>query len=130
MEQPKFKFPKTIAACGDKAYELRIKRLAMQKEVDAIEAEEKALKEHIIQTLPKSEATGVAGRVARATVVTKEVPQVEDWEAFYKHVKKTGEFDLLNRALNKSAVEERWDHGKKVPGVKAFTAVSVSLAKV
>ena len=68
------KFPKTLGACADRVYELRAKRLAAQKDVDAIEAEEKALKEHIINTLPKSETTGVAGKVARVTVVTKQVP--------------------------------------------------------
>ena len=77
-----YKFPKTMGACADRIYELKNKRLAMQKEVDAVEAEEKALKEHIINTLPKSETTGVAGKLARVTVVTKQVPQVKDWEAF------------------------------------------------
>jgi len=125
-----FKFPKTLGACADKIYELRDKRLVAQKLVDAIEAEEKALKEHVINTLPKSEATGVAGKMARATVVTKKVPQVEDWEAFYKHIKKTGDFDLLNRAVSKSAVESRWEAKKVIPGVKAFTAVTLSITKV
>lgn len=125
-----FKFPKTLGACADKIYELRDKRLAAQKLVDAIETEEKALKEHVINTLPKSEATGVAGKLARATVVTKKVPQVEDWEAFYKHVKKTGDFDLLSRSLGKAAIEARWEAKKVVPGVKAFNAVSLSITKV
>ncbi len=125
-----YKFPRHIAACGDRAYELRQKRLAMQREVDAIEAEEKALKEHIINTLPKSEASGVAGKVARTSIVTKTEPQVADWEALYKHVKKTGEFDLLNRAVNKAAAKERWERGVDVPGVVGMTVVSVSLVKV
>lgn len=125
-----YKFPKHIAACGDRAYELRQQRLAMQREVDAIEAEEKALKEHIINTLPKSEASGVAGKVARTTIVTKTEPQVSDWDALYKHVKKTGEFDLLNRAINKAAAKERWERGAEVPGVIGMTVISVSLVKV
>lgn len=123
-------FPKTLGACADKVYELRLMRLDAQKVVDAIETEEKELKEHIINTLPKSETTGVAGKLARVTVVTKQVPQVKDWDSFYKHVKKTGDFDLLQRSLGKAAVEARWEAGKKVPGVKAFTAVTLSINKV
>ena len=130
MAEIKYKFPKALGACADKLYELRQKRLDQQKVVDALEAEEKALKEHIINTLPKSEASGVAGKLARVTVVTKEVPQVKDWDAFYKHVKKTGEFELLGRRLTETAVRERWEAGKQVPGVEAFKAVSVSLNKV
>lgn len=128
--KPKFKFPKTMGACADRLYELRQKRLDEQKKVDAIEAEEKALKEHIINTLPKSEASGVAGKVARVTVITKEVPQVEDWDAFYKFVKKNNAFDLMQKRLTDTAIKERWENGKEIPGVKHFQATTVSLNKV
>jgi len=124
------KFPKTLGACADRIYELRAKRLTAQKEVDAIEAEEKALKEHIINTLPKSETTGVAGKLARVTVVTKQVPQVKDWEAFWKSFNKKTDTDLLQRSLSKAAVEARWEAGKKIAGVEAFTAVTLSINKV
>lgn len=124
------KFPKTLGACADRVYELRAKRLAAQKDVDAIEAEEKALKEHIINTLPKSETTGVAGKVARVTVVTKQVPQVKDWEAFWKSFDKKKDTDMLGRTISKAAIEARWENGKKVAGVEAFTVVSLSINKV
>jgi hypothetical protein len=126
----KYKFPKAMGACADRLFELREKRLEEQKKVDAIEAEEKAIKEHIIQNLPKSEASGVAGKVARVTVITKQVPQVKDWDMFYKHVKKTGEFELLQRRLTDTAIRERWDAGKQVPGVESFNAVTLSINKV
>lgn len=128
--KPKYKWPKSMGLCADKLYELRQARLTQQKIVDALEAEEKALKEHIINTLPKSETSGVAGKVARVTVVSKDVPQVKDWDLFYKHVKKTGEFELMQRRLSDSAINERWDSGKKVPGVEAFKVTSISLNKV
>lgn len=130
MAEVKYKFPKAMGACADKLFELRAKRLAMQKEVDAVEAEEKALKEHIINTLPKSEASGVAGKLARVTVGIKEVPQVKDWAAFYAYVKKTGSFDLMQKRLTDGAIKERWEAGKEVPGVEHFNAVSVSINKI
>jgi hypothetical protein len=130
MAEIKYKFPKAMGACADRLFELREKRLEEQKKVDAIEAEEKAIKEHIIQNLPKSEASGVAGKVARVTVITKQVPQVKDWDVFYKHVKKTGEFELLQRRLTDTAIRERWDAGKQVPGVESFSAVTLSINKV
>ena len=124
------KFPKTMGACADKLYELRNRRLLEQKKVDAIAAEGAALTEHIIQTLPNSEASGIAGKLARVTVVTKEVPQVEDWDLFYKHIKKTGSFDLMQRGLAAAAIKARWEDGKEVPGVKHFNVVSISMGKV
>ncbi len=126
----KYKFPKALGACADKLFELRNKRLAEQKKVDEIAAEETALKNHIIENLPKSEASGVAGKLARVTVVTKQVPQVKDWDAFYKYVKKTGSFDLMQKRLTDAAIKERWEAGKEIPGVEHFNAVSVSINKV
>lgn len=98
--------------------------------MDLLQSEESAIKEHIINTLPKSEASGVAGKLARVTIVTKQIPQVKDWDAFYKYVKKTSSFDLLQRRLTDSAIKERWEAGKEVPGVEHFNAVSVSINKV
>lgn len=127
---PKFKPPKQLGICADMLYTLRQQRFEKQKEVDALASQEKALKEHIINTLPKSEASGVGGKLARVTVVTKDVPQVKDWDAFYKHVKKTGQFELLQRRLTVSAIQERWEDGKEVPGVEHFTVVDVSINKL
>ena len=126
----KYKFPKALGACADKLFELRNKRLTEQKKVDEIASEETALKNYIIENLPKSEASGVAGKLARVTVVTKQVPQVKDWDAFYKYVKKTGSFDLMQKRLTDAAIKERWEAGKEVPGIEHFNVVSVSINKV
>jgi hypothetical protein len=125
-----YKFPKNIGACADKLFELRNKRLEMQKQVDAVESEEKAYKEHIIQTLPKSDASGVAGKLCRVTIVTKKIPQVKDWAKFHAYVKKTGQFELMQKRLADTAIKERWENGKEVPGVECFTTVSVSMNKL
>lgn len=127
---PKYKFPKAMGACADQLFKIREKRKEMQKLVDAVEAEEKALKEHIINNLPKSEASGVAGKLCRVTVITKQIPQVQDWDKFYAHVKKTGDFELLQRRLTDTAVKERWENGKKIPGVESFNAVTLSINKL
>lgn len=129
-EKKKFKFPPKLGACADLLYKLREKRLEEQKKVDLIEEEEKALKEHLIQTLPKSEANGVAGKVARVSIVGKAVPRVADWDKFYKHIKKTGAFELMQRRVSDTAVQERWDAGKPVPGVESFNVTTVSINKV
>jgi len=128
-KRSKLRMPKTIGACADLLYKLRDEKAAAKKVVDAIEADEKMVKEYIIQTLPKSNAEGVTGKVANVAVVRKEVPQVKDWDKFYAHVKRTNAWDLMQRRLSDSAVKERWEAGKKIPGVEVFTAVSVSCTK-
>jgi hypothetical protein len=125
-----FKLPKTVGAAADRLYELKDAKSTLAKQVDAIEEEQTALKNFIIEKLPKSEATGVAGKLARVTVVTKPVPQVKDWDAFWAKFNKKTDTDMLSRSISKAAVQARLDAGKTVPGVEIFNVVSVSLNKV
>lgn len=124
------KFPKTLGTCADMLYELRQKRLAQQKIVDDLQAQETALKDHIIANLPKSDASGVSGKVANVKIAQKDVPQVKDWDAFYKYVIKKKAFELLQRRLNDKAIAERWENKESVPGVESFKVTSVSCTKV
>lgn len=128
--KPVFKLPKTLAQCADLLYETKAARLAQQKVVDELQAKESLLREHLIANLPKSEASGVAGKVARVTIGTDTIPRVDDWDLLWKHVKKTGQFELLQKRVSNVAVEERWEHGKEVPGVGHFKVVKVSLNKL
>ena len=124
------KFPKTMAACADLLFEVKQARLAADKVAAELKSKESQIIEHIINNLPKSEATGVAGKLARATIVVKTIPVVKDWDKFYAYVKKNSAFELLQRRLSESAVEERWEQKKTVPGVETFKRSTVSLTRV
>jgi hypothetical protein len=127
------KLPKSLPACADLYYETRQKRLALQKEVDALQEQETEIKNHLIDSVPKTDASGVMGKTVRITVVTKKRPQVEDWDAFYEYVAKNrtkGSFALMNRAVNSSAVKEIWEAGKVVPGVTSYNVVDISVNKL
>lgn len=121
-----FKLPRTDAERADLLYNTRQQRLALQKEVDALQEQETELSNYFIENLPKSRASGVAGQTARVQLNTKTIPTVEDWSKFYKHVQKTGAFELLQRRLTEKAVTERWDAGERIPGVGRFNVVKVS----
>ena len=129
MAEKKLKFPKELGACADLLFVLKSQRLEAQRIAQDFEAQEKALKEHIINTLPKS-STGASGKTHRVSVVTRTVPQVQDWTKVYAYIKKTGNFQLLQRRLAENAVDELWEANKTIPGVNPFTVVSVSLTKV
>lgn len=78
----------------------------------------------------KDDQRGVTGKVGRVEVKNKEIASVEDWSLFYAAIKKKGEFDLLNKAINQKAVQERWEQGKEIPGVGKFIKKVVSLTGV
>lgn len=122
--------PDKLGRIIDLLYKTRYKRLDENKRIEAMKSFETELKDYLINILPKSEASGVAGKLARAQVTSKKVPQVTDWEAFFAHVAKTKSWDLLIRRVNDSAVVERWEAGKEIPGVGAFTLTNVSVTKL
>lgn len=126
-----FKLPKTPAACADLLYKTREQRLKLQKEAEELESLEKAIKEFLIDTLPKSDAAGITGKLVRVTIVPKSMPQVKDWDEFWKFVKsKKGGMHFMQKRISTQAIEELLDSGIEVPGVEVFNYKSVSLNKV
>ena len=121
--------PKALPACCDLLYKTREDRLKIQKQVDELAKLETRLKERFINELSKAESKGMSGKIARVSIEIKHVPQVKDWDAFYKHIKKTGDFTLLGRSLSKAAVQEQLDAKKVLPGIEIFDAVTVSCVK-
>ena len=119
-----------MAGCADALYTIREQRLVLQREAELLSKNEGLLREHIIATLPKSQATGISGRIANARIERKEVPQIADKAALQKYIKRTGSFELLQNRLSDTAVLERWADGKTVPGVVAFTVLKVSCTKI
>lgn len=121
-------------AAADLLYQLRglSSQLGqLRKPVDeALDPAVKALEEHFVETLSVAEATGVQGAAARVQVTTSAVPTVEDWDKLYAHIARTKSWELLNRAVNREAVRERWDAHKQVPGVGVFNVKRVSCTKL
>jgi len=105
-------------------------RLAEQKRVDALEVEEKRLKDSLIQTLKAAEATSVGGKTAIVRLVIKNEPQASDMDALYAHIRATGEFELLYRRINPASIKERKDVGVDVPGISWFPVETLSLSQV
>lgn len=99
----------------------RLARLELKKQYDALEAEEKKLKQKIIDELR-------AGTPHRGVVLTEKLkPTVADWNALYKHIQATGEFELLQRRVTESAALERWSEGVAIPGVNWFPVFDIKV---
>lgn len=122
--------PETLGACADRLYDIKCEKAALQKQIDTLDEERKAIEEKLIQSLSKSDAGGVLGHKARAAVSTKEVPTVKDWPALYAEILRTQDFSLLQRRVGEAAVAERWAMGEVVPGVEPFQVIKVSVTKL
>jgi hypothetical protein len=124
------KIPKTLGLCADKLLELREAKSALQKQIDGLEENEKALKDHLIENLSANDSTGVLGKRCRAAITVKTVATVKDWDQLYKLILKTKDFSLLQRRVGDAAVRERWEAGETVAGVEPFLVKQVSVTKI
>lgn len=123
------KLPSLPAPCGDLLYQIRDTRHALQKFVELLEKRESSIKEFLINKLPKGKSSGVRGKIAYVEINTKAIPAVKDWPKLYAYIKKNDAFELLQKRVTESAVEERWENGTDVPGVEKFNVVKVSCTK-
>lgn len=139
-------FPASMGALADAFYTKRHERLALQKkqeaELDAVKADENALREFIINEVPKSDQGGLLGAIAKAEIVKKDAYKAADWHKVYGKIvalwnehlkKKTGQedaaFALLQKRLGDGAVKEMWEAGQTVPGVEKYQVIDVSITK-
>lgn len=118
-----------LGECADALYRLREQRLALQRELDGLAAEETRYREHLIAALEQQGLTAVAGQTCRAGLNPTHIGHVSDWAALEEYIIVTGDFSLLQRRLNDAALRERWAEGETVPGVDPFAVTKVSLTK-
>lgn len=126
----KYAVPKQVGAAIDLLYRVRADRKALQAKMEAEKEQEGLIEGKIFDQFGKQEIEGARGKLAQCSIKRSEIPTADDWEAIERHVRKTGEFDLLHRRLTLDAVRQRWAAGKTVPGVEVFHKVGLSLTKV
>lgn len=115
---------------ADQLYAARQLRYTLQHTVESMKKNEKQISDKLRVALAKLEGNTVGGRKARVTLESKPMPKVVNWDALYEHIRKTGEFDLLQRRVGEEAVRERWDKREHVPGVDSEPVAFLSVEKL
>jgi hypothetical protein len=113
----------------DKAYDLRQKRLELQREVDKIKDQENEIRQAIMFELDMHGLAKASGAHASAGITMSIQPQVEDWDSVYRFVAETNRFDLLQKRLSTTAWRELVEEGVKVPGTFVTEVRDISLTK-
>lgn len=124
--KPEIKLPKTPAAVTDLFYKTQQERYALQRQAKALEEVETACREFLINNLPKSEASGISGKVARSWVENKDIVQVQDWPALYGYIaaaakRNPGVWGLLQKRISSEMAAELF--ADKVEGKKLAKAL-------
>lgn len=120
--------PATIGQCADLLHDTQTLRLAMKAEYDAVEAREKELKTHIIDSCTVDQ--GGVGLRYRCEVKSEPTPIIEDWAAFTAAIAAANRFDLIHKRVSTDAIKELWAAGAQVPGIGLMIQKKVSLTKI
>lgn len=120
---------KDLASLADTYYATRERRLALQREVDLIDKEEKTLKGQIIKALKEGEAKAIGGKTVTVTLKTKNVAVAADWDKIHKYIIENDAWDLMQRRLLQSGIDARWEEGVALPGIEAFPVDELSISK-
>lgn len=124
-----YKFPKKLDDCIDRLLELQDRVKDTETTARAIQREYDALENYLLDTLPKPQLDGAAGKLGTIKIKRSVVPNVVDWDKVYAYIKKNDAWELLHRRISITACKERWDNKKDVPGVETFTKIGLSVTR-
>jgi len=114
-----------------KAWRLqRAERLARQKEVDALQKEETAMKSWLINVFATQHYEGMVIDQRFTGLTEREVHSVTDREALQKFILETEALDILQFRISDSAIFDREAAGIVVPGVEIVITNDLSDRKV
>ena len=115
----------------DKLYTLRQERLAAQKQVDALEAQEKELHAQVFAALDKAPTGMTIGDIAKAEIKESIVPTLVDKDRFLSWSRKSAKrHDLVKVSVATDMWRKFVANGESVEGVEVFTKRTLSLTKV
>lgn len=124
----------TPGEIADSRLDLEIRLKAANAEVKRLEGLRVELDEVIRQVATELKGTGFAGKFGTITVEreNKIVIDTENngWDSFYSWLKKTGNFDCLQKRLGEKAIQDRLAAGVKVPGITTFPVDKVKVKAV
>lgn len=111
----------------DVLYDLREQKRELNKQIAQIDLQYESIEHDILRELGAMGIETAKSTKASATVSKKIVPNVQDWDAFYKYILSTEQPFLLERRPSVTAFRDLHNAGEEIPGVTAFEQTSLSL---
>ena len=121
----------SIGSLVDKAKKLANERAALSAKDKALKAEFDDLKVQIMNLMKDQDTRVGEGKLARASIVVSEEPQVADWQVFLTYARKTNNLHLVQQRISSPAWREiRALKGKEIPGINCFIKHDLNLRAV
>jgi len=114
---------------------LRMEQEVIRKADEALKklkARHEITKAEAISALEEEGTDTARNANAVITRTETEIPQAEDWEVFYKFIRRNNAFELLHRRISSQAYRTFMDDRKSkklIPGTKIYTKVGLNIRK-
>jgi len=118
---------KTLGQLTDELWALREAKRLKEEEAKALDEQMKELEKVIIEAADEQGLTSGKGSKAAFTVAESVVPQVTDWDSFYKFIHRNKYWHLLERRPSVTGCRELFETKGAIPGVDRFTKRRVNL---
>lgn len=117
----------TIGGLTDKMFDLRDKKRALEEKIKELEEQYKEAEAQLIELLDEQGTDRGSGAAANCTISESIVPQVTDWDTFYKYMHKNKYWHLLERRPSVTGCRELFETKGAIPGVEKFKKRRINL---
>jgi ATP-dependent phosphoenolpyruvate carboxykinase len=121
---------KTLGQLVDDMHALREEKRELIAQAEKKDEEIKRLELELIQLSDDQGVSAGRGTKASFTINESVVPQVKDWDAFYKYIAKMKFWHLLQRRPSVEGCRELFETKGAIPGVEKFTQRKANLRSV
>lgn len=115
---------------SDEMYDLRERKRALDRESEAIKEKMEAMEADLIASLDEEESTMTRGKKASASITESEIFIIEDLEAFHEYCQDNDALYLLQNRPAQGALQELYNAGETVPGIRVLPKRKISLRKI
>lgn len=121
--------PNNLGSQADSLYELRAKRLKLDREVKELKSQETQLQKEMIDALIDQSLTGARGNLATVSINPSTVGTVVDWSAVEKFIFEKKMFFLMQKRISIPAYLEALDKLGGVPGIEPIVKNKLSITR-
>ena len=110
-------------------FDIRNEIKAVNKQVDGLKAQKEEMELKLLEMMDAVGTDQSRSSVATATITEVVVPQVTDWDAFWKFIFRNKASYLVERRAASVAFRETLEQrkGRAIPGVSSFTKRTVGI---
>ena len=120
----------TLGEQADKLRKIYLRKKEAEEVVKAIGEEYERESLVLMELADDQKTTTGKGAIASFSIGDSVVPQVKDWDAFYKYIAKNKYYHLLERRPSVTGCRELFDTKGAIPGVEKFTKRKINLRGV